>query len=344
MAKLKPQDFSGLADRYIRINKLAEEIITAVAERQDLNMHEKAYLTTLTEFCNTGNTNLKADLKKQYTKLDQKAKNATQKDFSELLASLFVMNESPAERRKLNLKYGSTSQMFIPAAGNFPLIDFMIKTGSTVDDYSVKIMGKTTNTIKAHDILATVSTATKTKYRTETKLLECVANFDAKLGPIKALSTLASKLPMAKTGKQASEFKKWGTAGGTAQSIQASLQKDPSWYGFFEPLIDEYYARGKGTIEKAWRTHPYDALTVLAQYSIAACTKDYNWMPFVDEIQTKVTYFKFALNADGTPGYELVNGKSDRKPNAKYQLRAKSRLKEGAYGSRSGQDKLGIQP
>lgn len=54
MAKLKPQDFSGLADRYIRINKLAEEIITAVAERQDLNMNEKAYLTTLTEFCDTG--------------------------------------------------------------------------------------------------------------------------------------------------------------------------------------------------------------------------------------------------------------------------------------------------
>jgi hypothetical protein len=41
--------------------------------------------------------------------------------------------------------------------------------------------------------------------------------------------------------------------------------------------------------------------------------------------------------------YEIINGLSEQKPNQTFKLRAKSRLAEGAWAKRSGQDKLGIQ-
>jgi hypothetical protein len=109
--------------------------------------------------------------------------------------------------------------------------------------------------------------------------------------------------------------------------------------------MDAYYAGGKKTITAAWRRgYYYDALTVLAQYTVADATQTMNWMPFVDEVQKKVNYFKFGLKNDGTYEYSIVNGLSERKPNQKFRLRAKSRIKESAPSSRSGQDKLGIQP
>jgi len=343
MAKLKPQDFTGLAGKDILVSALPEQIIAAIRKRKDLSMDLSAYLVKLTQYCAAPNDAIKKDLKKLYAKIPAQDKAAIKKDFSELLAAIIVKNSAKALRDKLKLTFTSQSKLFIPTAGNFPLVDFMVKSANNVDNYSVKIMGKTTNTVKAQDVLATVSDQLKRKRSKETKILKCIAENDAKLGPILALESVIDEMSGVKSGKMRSKFAELVRNKSINNDELAKSPED--WWAFFEPVIDNYYAKGKQTLAKAWkRGYHYDALTVLAQYAVADHTKDMNWSDFVDEIQTKVNYFKFDLSNDGTYLSEVVNGLSERKPNQKFRLRAKSRIKESAPSSRSGQDKLGIQP
>lgn len=345
MAKLKPQDFSGLVNLNLTISSAPAKIIKSIGARNDLSVTLSNYLIKLVEYSSGARTASKADLQKFYKKVDAADKNAIQKDFSELLAPIILLKESKQKVdtfRKLKLTLSSASQMFIPAAGNYPLIDFMIKTNGTQNDYSVKTLQKTTNTLKAGDILKSVSPATLRKYREETAILQLIDENDAKLGPILILAKLAgSKITEFKgTHKLYQKFTSLQTADNNTFAVNPI-----DWYDFFEPVIDVYYAKGKSTFNKAWKAkYYYDALTVLAQYTVADATQDMRWTPFVDEVQQKVTYFKFGLNTDGSYTYDIVNGMSERKPNQKFRLRAKSRLKEGAWSTRSGQDKLGIQP
>lgn len=343
MAKLKPQDFDGLAGKDILLTVLPDQIIAAIRKRKDLPLSLSNYLVKLTQYCASPNTNLKTELRKLYAKVPSQDRAAIKKDFSELLAAIVIKGMPKATRDKLKLTINPQSKLFIPSAGNFPLVDFMIKSSSKVDNYSVKIMGKTTNTVKAQDVLATVSDQLKRKRAKETKILKCIAENDAKLGPILALESIIDEMPKIKTGKMRSKF---SALAGNKSINNEELAKSPEdWWSFFEPVMDNYYAKGKPTLAKAWkRGYHYDALTVLAQYAVADHTKEMHWIDFVDEIQTKVNYFKFDLNNDGTYLSEIVNGLSERKPNQKFRLRAKSRIKESAPSSRSGQDKLGIQP
>lgn len=342
MAKLKPQDFPGLAGKNISVSKLAETITAAVRKRKDLDMTLSSYLVKLTEYCNTQNDAIKKDLKKLFPKIETTDKAAIKKDFSELIAALMVKGMPKTSRDKLNLTVTSSSSLLIPTAGNYPLIDFLIKTGNTVDNYSVKIMGKTTNTVKAQDVLESVSPNLKRKRRKEVDILQCIADNDAKLGPILALAKVIDDMPV-KPSKWKSKFVQLTNTKSINNDVLSENQED--WWMFFEPIADKYYSGGKKTLAKAWKQgYHYDALTVLAQYTVADYTKDWNWVEFVDEIQKKVSYFKFDLASDGTPVFEVINGLSERKPNQKFRLRAKSRIKESAPSSRSGQDKLGIQP
>lgn len=341
MAKLKPQDFAGIAGKDVTISSLKTNIIAAIGKRKDLDINLRNYLIKLTEYID-GESGNAAVLKKLYPKVKAEDKNAIKKDFSELIAALAIKNMPKAQRDKLKLTISGQSKLFIPTAGNYPLVDFMVKSTGVVDNYSVKIMGKTTNTVKAQDVLATVSAKLKRENAKETAILECVAENDAKLGPILALGSVIDAMPVKNTAMK-NKFKslcKIKTINNEA------LKKDEvDWWMFFEPIIDKYYAKGKPTLAKAWkRGYHYDALTVLAQYSVADYTKDMNWIAFVDEIQKKVTYFKFDISTTGIPDFEVINGTSERKPGQTFRLRAKSRIKEADPASRSGQDKLGIQP
>lgn len=341
MAKLKPQDFPGMAGKHIKVSELPTKLIASIRSRKDLDNSLSGYLVKLVQYCDNPTPAIKADLAKFIKKIPQQDKNGIQKDFSELLGAIIINNISKQELSKLKLAMDQQSTLFIPTAGNYPLVDFMINTKRVEYQYSVKTMQKTTNTLKAHDILQTVSAATKKKYKKETELLEMISENDAKLGPILALAKIAPTMKEFK--KSDNLYKKFIS---TSKINNDLLKEDPeSWFLLFEPIMDSYYKNGKKTIAAAWKKgFHYDALTVLAQYTVADATKDMNWMPFVDEVQSKVTYFKFGLKNDGTYEYDLVNGSSERKPNQKFRLRAKSRIKESAPASRSGQDKLGIQP
>lgn len=341
MAKLKPQNFDGMTGIKITISQVPGMLIESIRSRTDLSVDLSNYLVKLVQYCENSTSVRTNELSSLYRNLEVTEKSAIQKDFSELLGPIIISNESKQTLQSLGLTISGQSKMFIPVAGNYPLVDFMIYTGKTEDQYSVKTLQKTTNTLKAGDILKTVDDSVKRKHPEEVKILELIDSNDAKLGPILILSKIASKIPeFKKTNKMYRKFS-------SLRSIDNNLlsENPEDWYSLFGPIADTYYSRGKSTFDKAWKKqYYYDALTVLAQYTVADFTQDMNWMPFVDDIQTKVNYFKFGLNANGTYSYEIVNGLSERKPNQKFRLRAKSRLKEGAESTRSGQDKLGIQP
>lgn len=343
MAGLKPQDFNGLAGKDIPVKNLADKIIEAIKKRKDLSSNLSNYLTLLTEYCADPSSVSTKDLSKYYGKLDMREKAAINKDFSELLGALVLKNDQ-SKLKKLNLTMNNQSKLFIPTAGNYPLVDFLIKTQDVVDEYSVKIMGKTTNTVKAQDVLSVASNKLKNRNPKETKILQIIADNDAKIGPIMVLAELAPDISqLKKTNKMYRKFVSLAEAKKINNDV---LSENPEeWWDFFEPLMDQYYSNGKATLAKTWKKKfYYDVLTVLAQYTVADFTKDMNWGEFVDEVQSKVTYFKFALESNGTFSHEVINGLSERKPNQKFRLRAKSRIKESAPSSRSGQDKLGIQP
>lgn len=343
MAKLKPQDFSGLVNVDMPISTAPEKIIKSIGKRQDLSIALSNYLIKLVQYSSGSKAATKADLGKFYKKVDTADKSAIQKDFSELLAPIILLTESrqnSAKFTKLKLQLSSESKMFIPAAGNYPLVDFMIKTGEIKNQYSVKTLQKTTNTLKAGDIYNTVSAATLRKYPQETAIIKMIHENDAKLGPILILVKLANKINGLRGHKMYQQFISLRTVN------NETFSKNPTdWYNFFELVVDAHYSGGKSTFNKAWRAKfYYDAITVLAQYTVADITKNMKWSPFVNEVQKIVTYFKFGLNPDGSYAYTVVNALSEQKANQSFRLRAKSRLKDGAWGSRSGQDKLGIQP
>lgn len=346
MAGLKPQDFAGLTGVDITVGNLAKKIIASVEARTDLSPELSNYLIMLTTECNKPNSVPANALKAAYVKAknkDPSSINAVKKDFSELLGALLIKNETKTNISKLGLTVTASTKLNIPTAGNYPLVDFFLKTGTTVDKYSVKIMGKTTNTLKAHDVLSTVTNKVKNANKEETKLLEVISNNDAKLGPILALIQLAPTVTsIKKSDKLYSKF----TSLSTAQQIKDTIGKNSiAWFNFLEPLMTQYYNTGKSTIKKVWNAgYHYDAITVLAQYAVAKITENMNWDEFVNDVYKQVTYFKFDLTEAGYPKYELVNGMSSKKPGQKFKLRAKSRLKESNPSSRSGQDKLGIQP
>jgi len=343
MAKLKPQDFSGLVNVDLKIAAAPEKIIASIGKRKDLSVALSNYLIKLVLYSSDSRTVTKIELGKFFKKVDAVDKSAIQKDFSELLAPIILLSESKqnaAKFTKLNLQLSSASQMFIPAAGNYPLVDFMIKTGQIQNQYSVKTLQKTTNTLKAGDIYKTVSSTTLNKYPEETAIIKMIHENDAKLGPILILSKLANKIKGLHSHKMYREFTKLRTANNQTFSKNAV-----DWYSFFEIIVDAHYLGGKATFDKAWKSKfYYDAITVLAQYTVADITKNMKWTPYVHEVQKIVTYFKFGLNSDGSFEYTVVNSLSEQKTKQSFRLRAKSRLKEGAWSSRSGQDKLGIQP
>lgn len=344
MSNLKPQSFKGLVDSDVLISEAPKKIIKSIESRKDLSVSLSNYLIKLVQHSSGIGSVTTQELQKLYRKIDPADKNSIQKDFSELLAPLILLKEFRQRGqilKELKLTVSSSSKMFIPAAGNYPLIDFMVKTAGKQDDYSVKTFQKSTNTLKAGDILATVSKATKTRYPEETKILEMIHKYDAKLGPILILAKIAPTIyQFNKSHKLYSKFRSLTSIDNNTFAAQQS-----DWYNFFEPVIDQWYAKGKNTFNKAWKAkYYYDAVTVFAQYVIANRTQHMNWTPFVDEVKKKVTYFKFGLTAQGTYEYVLLNGHSFQDASVKFQLRAKSRLKEGAWSERSGQDKLGIQP
>lgn len=373
MAKLKPQDFTGLAGVDLPVSTLKDKIIAAVEKRSDLSPQEKSFLIALTDYAATANP--PAAKQKALTSAFSKAKlknpaiaNATQNDFSEIIGALILANIPSSTQKSLHINVNkTTSKLFIPAAGNYPLIDFIIRDTSGSYDFSVKALQKTTNVIKPGDVLPLLESARfrkiKTTHQTETLILKIIDQNSTKHGPMALIAYLyktnRSLVPFKANHPKLKKFLSAFATDNSGKIIGTPLSNadygktrtEPNaayeWWDLFEPLMDKYYANGKSTLQKTWKKGFYEAcITVLCQYATAAATKNMNWTPFVDVVKSYVNYFKFGLNTDGTFDFLIENEFTtmDASKKRAYQLRAKSRISESAPDKRAAQDKLGLQP
>ena len=339
---LKPNEFDGVTDKRLKLPKYKQALLDAIRKRKDLDPQLIQYLTLLTKYADGERIGI-PEMKK-YAANSRKFHNEIDKDFSELLAPIIILNMSKADLKNLGLDNLNkrSSEIFLPQAGNYPLVDFIIYVDRTIDiGFSVKKNSGATNVIKPGDIVNTLKPAKykKLRERVEYIVLQILNDNPAKSGPTTAFAYLLNQgIPMLKPKSAAAKIFK--AAGGNV--TEADIAKDPTaWWSLMEEIGSKYYSEGMSSVKQTWKERKYHSvLSILSEYAIAKISKNEKklvYTDYINAVKTSVNYFKFALNSNGTFD-SVIENSFNVKVDKDYFLRAKNRLK------RPYSDKLGVQP
>ena len=351
MPELKPQEFDIPLDTKMSFETYYKKVLAAIEKRDDLQLVIKEYLKELTEFCMHHGATEKKELVKAYADLAASEyidiMNNIEKDFSEITAPLCVLERGAAELDKLG--YGKltkkNAQVFLPGAGNEPLIDFMIYDDEDREyPFSVKKISKTTNVVKPQDIISLLDKKKTSKWvkdykkTVEFKILEVLADNRVKQGSFLALeviakdTTLKSKLPR----NVVTNIDKMIKGGDPEESDVKAAQ---SWW---LELADMYYTDAKDYWEAPKHSSGKVGIaSLICQMALRKISKE-GALVYRNVIQNfvmqEVTYYKFTTNR-GMPVFYMENHlKNNLKPNDEYYLREKSSI-GNPY-----RDKVGVQP
>ncbi|HPM74222.1 MAG TPA: hypothetical protein PLA71_00705 [Saccharofermentans sp.] len=161
--KVKPQDFEGVVGKEYDVKTFVSNVMNSIDNRIDLPEKVKMFLKAAVEATTTGSSREYATLAKELgSDLAQVEKN-----FGEILAAI----EAAKQTRN--------GYIFIPEAGNYPLIDFMIRTKDGDKKYSVKADASTTNVIKLKDI----ADLFQNKNDEISKIIEILSTSSIKMAP-----------------------------------------------------------------------------------------------------------------------------------------------------------------
>jgi hypothetical protein len=351
MPELKPQEFDIPLDQKMSFETYYKKVLAAIEKRDDLQLVIKEYLKELTEFCMHHGATEKKELVKAYADLAASEyidiMNNIEKDFSEITAPLCVLERGAAELDKLG--YGKltkkNAQVFLPGAGNEPLIDFMIYDDEDREyPFSVKKISKTTNVVKPQDIISLLDKKKNSKWvkdykkTVEFKILEVLADNRVKQGSFLALEVLAKdttlkhKLPR----NVVTNIDKMVKGGDPSETDVKAAQ---AWW---LELADMYYTDAKDY----WNAPKHSSgqvgiASLICQMALRKISKE-GALVYRNVIQNfvmqEVTYYKFATNR-GMPVFYMENHlKNNLKPNDEYYLREKSSI-GNPY-----RDKVGVQP
>ena len=134
--ELKPQSLGVTLDKYIPIDQLKKELIKGIKNHPVLDNTQKAYVTALVN----GKGNLTPE-QKQEIKDNTGFTNEVLKNLGEPLGAIMYANEIGA------------TEVFFPKAGNYPLVDYLVKMP---DGKEIQVSAKTAkgqgNIIKAPDV------------------------------------------------------------------------------------------------------------------------------------------------------------------------------------------------
>ena len=351
MPELKPQEFDIPLDQKMSFETYYKKVLAAIEKRDDLQLVIKEYLKELTEFCMHHGATEKKELVKAYADLAASEyidiMNNIEKDFSEITAPLCVLERGASELDKLG--YGkltkNNAQVFLPGAGNEPLIDFMIYDDEDREyPFSVKKISKTTNVVKPQDIISLLDKKKNSKWvkdykkTVEFKILEVLADNRVKQGSFLALeviakdTTLKSKLPR----NVVTNINKMIKGGDPEESDVKAAQ---SWW---LELADMYYTDAKDYWEAPKHSSGKVGIaSLICQMALRKISKE-GALVYRNVIQNfvmqEVTYYKFTTNR-GMPVFYMENHlKNNLKPNDEYYLREKSSI-GNPY-----RDKVGVQP
>ena len=354
---MKPQDFPGIGGVELAYSAYLDKIKEVVLAR-DMPIPLKNYLIQLIEYCDSHSSGDRADLIAAYR--DFAASDAfdslanIQKDFSELMAPICVLERG--QRQLASLGFAELNKgnaiVFVPTAGNYPLIDFIIKdTSGREYPFSVKVLSKTTNVIKPQDLMEFVDDNPRDPFivqfkRTpEYEVLRLLGQTDKGVAEtsfetIKYLAQtqpFSSKLPSTLARVIPDNLDKQRF---TDAVIDANRE-------VWNEMYDEYYREGRGQLDDAGlirKNGKYNQLSYLMQVAIAKISQDrsrgLNYLEIVrDFLMEQVAYYKFKINNNGMPEFKMENKfHNEFDANTKFVLRAKS-----SKGSPIN-DRLGVQP
>lgn len=133
--ELKPQNLGVTLDKYIPIDQLKKELVKGIKNHPVLDDTQKAYVTALV----TGKGNLTPE-QKQEIKDNTGFTNEVLKNLGEPLGAIMYANEIGA------------TEVFFPKAGNYPLVDYLLKTPKGEVQVSAKTAKGQGNIVKAPDV------------------------------------------------------------------------------------------------------------------------------------------------------------------------------------------------
>ena len=133
--ELKPQSLGVTLDKYIPIDQLKKELVKGIKNHPVLDDTQKAYVTALV----TGKGRLTPE-QKQEIKDNTGFTNEVLKNLGEPLGAIMYADEIGA------------TEVFFPKAGNYPLVDYLLKTPKGEVQVSAKTAKGQGNIIKAPDV------------------------------------------------------------------------------------------------------------------------------------------------------------------------------------------------
>lgn len=179
--KMKPQDFKGITDKWYKVSQLKSVLFKAIDVRSDISEESKEYFKSLYDHYVNG-----AEVK-NYESISSNS-NAILRDYGEIVGTIWYLANNSAL---------SSGKVFLPHAGNYPLIDSIIKVNDTEIKVSSKSGKGVSNTVKGKDIVSIISelpkkeqSDIKRKYASELGILQAIENDNTVVGSIKAFNIL----------------------------------------------------------------------------------------------------------------------------------------------------------
>lgn len=359
---MKPQDFPGFPlDKWIAYPAYLQALKTAIEVRIELPTVVKTFLVELVEYCDSHSTGDRADLVTAYRNLTDSSYDACirniQKDFSEMMAPICVLERGGSQMQRLgfpNLNKGN-AMVFIPQAGNEPLIDFKMKDGDDREyPFSVKVLSNTTNVIKPQDLVEFMDSNRRDDFMVEyEKKLE--AKVLRALGQTRkgvAETTYEAIRLLAQQSNLSSRF-----PSNILTAIPADCSSDnmteahmEQYSSVWSAMAATYYpqfnqqsqftdARLGGSGKNKAK---YNQVSLIMQLAVQKFSDDgilqYREI-VVDYLMNKVTYYKFKLGGNGMPEFKMENKAYNQlRSTDRFKLRAKS------YKTSPVNDRVGIQP
>lgn len=159
LADLKPSQFLGKKETWDNIQDYKNDLIEGIDkfEHKSITDDHKTLLKNLIE--NPDENCFRNTKFKKKSDVGTSIANKIIKDFGEAIGPIKILN-TPDFLPWIN----NMSELYIPSAKNEPLFDYRItdKDG-VVHKISAKTTGKTTNTVKPHDVLKIIEDALKNK-------------------------------------------------------------------------------------------------------------------------------------------------------------------------------------
>jgi len=358
---LKPQDFPNVGGTRLSFSDYYDNIIGSINNRSDLPDVVKNYLIQLVEYCNTHSQGDRTDLVSAYSSLSDSAYsscvNLIIKDFSELIAPICVLHrgQSNLERMGFSNLSSSNATIFVPTAGNYPLVDFIISDSSGREyPFSVKALSNTTNVIKPQDILEFVKDNSTDKFikdfkkTIQGKVLEVLGETSKGV----AQTSYETVRLLAEQSAYKNKFSPdiLDAIPSNASSSNMDDAHMQQYANVWQDMAQRYYpifnsedhlnnVRYGGSSKNNAR---YNQVSLIMQLAIQSFS-DSGVLTYrniiVDYLMSKVSYYKFGIRSNGMPEFVVENNLFNNIGiNDSFKLRAKS------YKSSPVNDRVGIQP